>query len=538
MTAMDRFFDELAGQQQAKSDLNRSLAPAIAQNPEEYARAVRLQGLTGIDAGLLVNDPETRKAAEARSTMGRLDLDGLLKHSPKTAAFLSNPNNAGYSHDDADGLSAIEQLFRQGSDVLLRSPLAGAVKGAGSVVSGASKFLDIGARAIDRPIRSAFGDEIANMFWYEPGAIDTPFGKLSADPFYNLRGSGQYLKQNGADIAAPRERQNLATDVAEGVGQLGFQIAQFLATGGAGTVASMYAQGVDVMADKTAKDNASQANKDVAMLAGGSITAITEKYGLDKILNRVPPAIKNRTLRFLADTAVAGGIEASQEVAEGLLHDISRYYLTNENASEIGQGFSREATAAGLSAAIVRSALGIRGHRQAQQDQAFFEALGDATKNSKTLQRLPEKARDVIAALQGEGQQNVYVDARQAMAYFQSAQVDPDSLPAGEQLREAAALGGDWVVPMADFAANIAPTDHLQGLMEDLRLRPGDMSPRELRLAEANQSPTISPDTEVRQEMIDTDGNQVVVTRQYGELMAEYKQRETTIEELVRCLAS
>lgn len=114
----------------------------------------------------------------------------------------------------------------------------------------------------------------------------------------------------------PQNCQTLGTDVAGGIGQIGGQIATHLLTAGTLTVPTLLAQGADVMADKTAKDIADPALKDTAIIAGGAITAITEKYGLDKLLNRVPPEVKNRTLRFMADKVAAGGIEAGQEFAE------------------------------------------------------------------------------------------------------------------------------------------------------------------------------------------------------------------------------
>lgn len=166
------------------------------------------------------------------------------------------------------------------------------------------------------------------------------------------------------------------------------------------------------------------------------------------------------------------------------MHDITRYVMTNRDAP-ILDGVDREATAAALSAAIVRTALGVRGYRQAQQQEEFFKALGDNAKASKLRERMPDRFRVLVEKYTENGPlQNVYVPADRFQQYFQSVGMDPVQVARDVGVTnydEALATGGDLAIPMADFATVIAPTDHLQGLMEDLRLRQEDMTPREAR---------------------------------------------------------
>ena len=154
--------------------------------------------------------------------------------------------------------------------------------------------------------------------------------------------AGKGWKMVGDKLAPPVERQNLATDVSSGIGQLSGQIGLALLSGGVSSVTSMgtmLAQGADVMGSKIAKDqdtsgwfaDASQNTRDLATVAGAAITPLTERYGLDKLLNRVPPAIKNRFLRFVADKAAAGGIEAAQELIDGT---IAQAALHNDERAE------------------------------------------------------------------------------------------------------------------------------------------------------------------------------------------------------------
>ena len=156
--------------------------------------------------------------------------------------------------------------------------------------------------------------------------------------------AGKGWKMVGDKLAPPVERQNLATDVSSGIGQLSGQIGLALLSGGVSSVTSMgtmLAQGADVMGRKIAKDqdtsgwfaDASQNTRDLATVAGAVITLLTERYGLDKLLNRVPPAIKNRFLRFVADKA-AGGIEAAQELTDGTIAQAAQAALHNDERAE------------------------------------------------------------------------------------------------------------------------------------------------------------------------------------------------------------
>lgn len=469
-----------------QSEFRSSVYVAAQQKPDEEAVYQKMADRWGLPVDTV---RAKRPELEMQEKIESFDYEKAIKENPKLSEFFANPKNAAVAQDDFNNLSGLEKLMAHGKDY------AGALgqgvigQGIGSTLSGVSNLIDVGARAIDRPVRAMFGDRVANAFWYEPARI----GGVATDPFQALQDAGKGFKQIGEAMAPPKERQTLGTDVVQGIGQLGSQIALYLLTGGTATTAALYAQGADIMADKTAKDVADPALRDTATLAGGAVTALTEKYGLDKILNRMPPQVKNRTLRFIADKLAAGGIEAAQEFTEGLLHDVTRRVLTNEDAKLL-EGVDREMTAAGLSAAIVRSALGVRGLRSAQQTEDFFTALGDSSKASTLRERLPERFQALVERYTQDGPvQNVFVPAEKFVEYFQSVGMDPQQIAAeagAKNLDEALATGGDIVIPMANFATTIAPTDHLQGLMQDLRLRQDELTIRETRLEEANRDET------------------------------------------------
>lgn len=506
-----------------QNQLNAAMAVGIKAQPDTEAQLQKLSERTGVPLEAV---RIKRQDVEIQDKLANFDYERVTKENPKLSAWLSDPANAAIAHDDWENLSAFEQLVTRAAD--LPRAMAGGVVGdvAGRTLSGFSELLDVGARAIDRPVRSAFGDEFANQFWYKPES--TTVAGVNLDPLASLRATGKALKDAGDWIKPPQDRQNLATDVAGGVGQIGGQIAMFLLTGGAITTATMLAQGADTMADKIENDVADQAMKDSAVVVGGAVTAITEKYGLDKLLNRVPPAIKNRTMRFIADKAAAGGIEAAQEFTEGLLQDIARKVMVNEDA-ELLEGVGREMTAAGLSAAIVRAALGVRGHRQAQQQEEIIKSLTDQAAASKLRERYPEKFQSYIDQLTKDGPvENIFIPADQFRTYFQSVDMDPAVIASQlgvQNYHEAVTAGTDVVIPTSAFVTQLSGTDHLQGLWDDLRLSQEALTRRELRVQEMNREPL---DQELAAAMAgEADTSSEAYQRAYNHFMGELKGRFT-----------
>ena len=438
-----------------------------AQEAEKRNLSANIKKMLGEDIAPSIIDPveDARRVRQAQ-------MDHGIQQSASLRKWIENdPGNAGLiDAEDVGVLTRTADLFRSAGKGVVSDVF-------GSTLGGVASMLDITTRNMGRllPVMPQY------LFQSELAQQIRPWSTAAKDV--------------GGFIDVPGERKNLATDVAGASGQLAGQIAAAVLTGGAASGAMLYAQGVDQMATKTAMDDASQEAKDSAMIMGGAWTYLTEQYGIDKLLNRVPPEIKNRTMRFIADKFVAGGIEAAQEFTEGLMHDITRRVLTNKDAG-ILDDIGHEMTVAGLSAALVRTALGIKGHRVAAQQQAFFEGLGDASKESKLRERLPEKWKEWIDTASADGPiQNVFVGAQEFTTYFQGQAIDPAILAKTlgiEDYQAALDRAGNIAIPVGNFAEQIAPTDHLQGLMQDLKLSPMELSGREAAIAEANKESSIA----------------------------------------------
>ncbi len=476
---MNEYSDSI--QKDQAETLRGSLMAAGNGNADQEAALQKLAARTGVPVeAVRMKKPEI----ELQDRLNTFDYDKAFKESPKLSTWLADPKNAAIAHDDWENLSGIERTFRYGKDYA--GSLAGGVVGdtVGRTLSGAGELYGVAVRSLDRAMGAVMPKAVMDVM-HAP--IPTPW---FVDPEQILKRPGAQLKAAGDYMKPAPERQTLGTDVAGGIGQIGGQIAVFFATGGTLTTASMMTQGADIMAEKTAKDIADPAMRDTAILAGGAITAITEKYGLAAILNRVPPEVKNRTLRFIADKVAAGGIEAGQEFAEGLLHDIARKTLTNKDA-ELLQGAGREMSAAALSAAIVRTALGVKGHGRAKQQEDFVRALTDQAGESKLRERMPAAFKNYLDQITAGGPvENVFIPADRFSEYFQTAGLDPAveaSRLGAQNFAEASLAGGDVMISTSDFVTQMSGSDHLQGLWNDLRFQQGDMTLREANEFEKNR---------------------------------------------------
>lgn len=463
-----------------ENGLRVSMLDGLPKKPDEEAQLQRLSAASGVPVDAL---RYTRPEVELQQRMDSFDYKKAIAETPALAEFFSDPANASVAHDSWEGMGAAEKIWTKGKDYV--GALGGGVVGdaIGGVVSGFGELYGTAARSMDRGLSAILPQAAQDV-------LHAKVVPWFLDPEQILKRGSQPMKQVGDWMKPPVARQGLDTDVVGGIGQLGGQIATYLLTGGIGAASTMYAQGADVMANKIAKDVADPALKDTAIVAGGAITAITEKYGLDKILNRVPPAIKNRTMRFLADTLAAGGIEAAQELTEGLLHDLARKTLTNSDAEVLG-GVGREMTAAGISAAIVRAALGAKGYRHAQEQENVLRAALDTAADSKLRERMPEKYQSFLERVTQNGPlENIFIPAEQFKTYFQSQNMDDAAV--AEKLGatnyvEAIAAGTDVVIPSASFVTQLASTDHANALLQDIRFNQGDMTSREAKLYEQNK---------------------------------------------------
>ncbi len=121
--------------------------------------------------------------------------------------------------------------------------------------------------------------------------------------------------------------------------------------------------------------------------------------------------------------------------------------------------------------------------QKARQTATFIDKASKAAEASKLRTRDPEAYRALVKSQAEEtGATHVYVDAAAVQAYYQSDSYDPDGDPFAvyeDQANEAAATGGDVVIPIADALTDLVGTAGWEAIKPDMRLVAGGVSPRE-----------------------------------------------------------
>ena len=120
---------------------------------------------------------------------------------------------------------------------------------------------------------------------------------------------------------------------------------------------------------------------------------------------------------------------------------------------------------------------------QARREGVSLDKLAKGVEASKLRTRDAEALRGALQAQAEEtGATDVYIPGEAARTYFQSDSYDPDSDPFAkyeDQANEAAATGGDVVIPLADALTDLVATPAWEALRPDMRLAAGGLSQRE-----------------------------------------------------------
>ena len=346
----------------AREDASIASKVGLEQSTEETAKIIDLSSRSGLSKEVVQTDP---KSIERR--LKENDVAQAAEKHPVFGRWMSEPENVSLVQDELPIWSAISEA----SD-FTRSLGSGGV----SIGTGFSGLADI---------NNAVTNKLTGLL---PDGMEKPFREFEAklndsipdvvDRFINpsrvLRGGGEAFRAI-ADFIRP-EDQGFFDQVAEGLGQLGAQVVLAVLTGGTSTTVLMAGQGADQLAQKGRAEGATREELDNAVLLGATVTAASEKIGLDKLLDRFPPAIKNKIGQKIADIFIGGGIEAAQEAVESILHDVVETFTFDED-QPIGGEAAQEGAVAFVVGAIMRglTAGRLRNVEKAEKAQDHSERL-------------------------------------------------------------------------------------------------------------------------------------------------------------------
>lgn len=281
----------------------------------------------------------------------------LQRVAPQTANwFGASPDRVRLGIDDFDRLSGVERAAVGVADVA-RSLPGGLIDVIGRPIEAFGDFL---ARA---PARRAAAVEPAieahlalledeNSEFYNPQAAagfrdryremlerEASPGSWMDDVYREggglIRDVGSGVRAFGEWVEAPEERQGLHTDIGGGVGQVVGFVAMALVSGGL-SAAGMAGTGMSIQSEQLEEAGVDLDSPEAmaGVLAGGAITAITERVGLDRLFRLLPPEGKRRLAGILQRVVVSAGIEGAQEAVEEMGQNIVTAVTDGQDITE------------------------------------------------------------------------------------------------------------------------------------------------------------------------------------------------------------
>lgn len=538
----DQFLEDLQKRNGADTAaLKTSMVKAARAKPDDTARILDLSKRTGVAPDLI---PEFKDDVEERAFLGDIDYDRLNKNMPATAAWLAaDPHNAALSKDDIDVLGRIERTFSS----IKRGWAKGSVQ---DELGGLHYRSFLGELdSVEESRRQKLKGDLGYLGREEAGVFGAP-EYVSGQTAYTAR---QLLSSVREGIKGAAVGASAGALTAAAIGQAGPQIAApeeivtvpaFATAGGrtgyiAAAAMQSYRQEVGFAFDEFAdlkdldgapmdRDIARGAAAAVGLLNAGLDTAGNVALakmipGLDKLLSRGPKdAIKQLLVRptFRAALADAGKRWAKAATIEGVTEAVQELViiLGRESGQGVsGQEFSPDDAGddaariarAGIDALVGAGGVGAAGAgyqayqgsrevRTANQNQRVLQALGDGATQSKVRERLPAKFQELVAKIRDRGDVDaVRIDGETFVKYFQSQGGDPYEVARAvmgddKPLREAVEAGNDLAIPIDAYAAHLAATPHHQAIMQDLRLRPEDMTAREAQAFEKERETRVA----------------------------------------------
>lgn len=451
----------------------RSVAFNVALTPaQQEAEFSNLAEILKVPVATVRNRPDMAKQERLAGVF-----ESLADRSPKTADWLSDPENAKLAHDDTENGAKIEGLF--GYLSLAKQSLKNALPMAGKGINEAlynlgtlSDFL-LGESEMRKAMN---GGADPGQFWRDN--ID----------YYNriIKGNEKVTPGSKAQELAKMAFDSVAGNV----------VTLPLGVAGKAPLLAGFAATAPGQLEDYLKAGYSPVQSAYFSLSNKAMEGLTELIGVQHLYKAGKPLGKKIASFMLGDlfgeeinTAYSALMDKGTLKPDMTLADFGQQVVDTAIVT---------AAAGGIQGAMLHPVAKLSQEYQRNQQAAlnknFMLALGEAAGESKLRQRLPEKFQELVKRLKEGGDiENVYIPADQFKTYYQEKGLDPakeiDALLEGgaAQYTEALAAGGDIVIPIEVYANKLAASEHHAALVEHSRLHPGDDTAFEAAQFEADQ---------------------------------------------------
>lgn len=504
--ALDDFLNAVNSDAPAQKDYASGLTLAFDSNPDEEAKKQRLERSTGVPA-LLMDEP-VRKQAELQQFVTSPAVQSL-EQSPRTAEWLSNPENAKIAHDDIESLTAIEKLARTGF-----GKQGGSTLGFGTTTDqqAGKRAKSIGGAFVNALLASpekvneglaGTGEILADFVDWSLAAFpdETGMRKKVADTARESRQFWGKAAEKKMGKFAPQSAESYFSQAGSSIGTS--LLAAPFGMGGEGAALGMFGLFADGGYGKMREAGVSMPVAGALSVSNSAMEGLTEKLGLDALYKGSAPVLKKAVQFVMGDlageelnTLYSALVDKVTITPDMTMGDVVQQVVDTAIVTSIAgpaQGLGTHSAA--------KASEKLYGQYQVQQEAKrqsdFLIALGDSVKASKTYARLPEKVQELVKQIKQDGDvQDVYVPVDKFTELFQSQGMD--ARQAAEQILsdpsrfyEAQATGGDIAIPLEEFA-RLADAPFYGELAKDARTSLAGMTAREAEAFGQDQEKTVN----------------------------------------------
>jgi GNAT superfamily N-acetyltransferase len=556
---------------QAQANMNE----ALKINPDQHAQVTNLSKQSGVPEFAVESNPAP---VEHQLKLDQIDFNEMSKRNPNTAKYLTDFNNSIIAQDDIDVLQSLEDAVTTvrdyGSDIATGFEKGGLTVEAAEI--GLNRMYSVigqGEAVTDEQIQrlQELEEQLASPvddYGFIMGAPITAAEQLPIMGSVLWEGIkfGAGGAATGALVAGVPTLGRGAVAGAKFGGKLGLRFG--IAKGAFDLEAGLAFNEFSALED----DQGNLMDPEIAGYAAatvGGINAVLEALSLRALGRTVTPVmkrlIKSRVKQSLATETGREVLTrlgkryaeavATETVTEGLQEfvtivggEVAKFSdeesFTEQNLESILDNvFSAEtgervldAAEKGAQASILLAAPGVtveavmdkrQRERLSESEQLRIDAVNDISEQSKLRERDKESFKQFVEEADGDANTHVFIDGAQTSLYLQEktpeeVEADPALKLLNEQAREAAVLGADVQVPIADFAAELVGTEHYNQLRDSMTMSTDGISPfrqeqvtqetesyisRLMNEAQENTSEYVEAQeiyTQVRDQLIDT----------------------------------
>lgn len=508
--------DPLVDDLRRRQRQDAALALVRDGNPDKAGRANELARVFNVPADTIErNLPQFEAADHQRQAVE------MMQAYPAIGKWAAEPRHAAVGRDDIPHLARISRAFHvydqqraarvAASSAMFRARFGDLTAPAAPAPTFGNFFRGIGSDFVQQinEIRSgarlAFGDLVGDMFSpaRRPGVPFVPdYGRQHEEQAYGV--AEATIREN-----QPAFKSDIMRGVYSGVSSLAQILPATAASILTGNPAPVLAYaGLSTSAPAYAKYRTRGATARQAALGAsgeGSVEVLTELLPMKFVVGRFGKA------GFGEFVAGLLGRELPSEQIATHVQDAIDASIANPNMT-LGQYLKGRPSAftQTLVATLTQSLLlGGPSHlvhhlsRQEEADQAgangaLLDEIGSVAQDSKTRTRDPEAFRRFIEEHSaGSPVENIYIPGEKLRELQQSASMDDQGFfgAYASQIVEAAATGGDIVIPLSEAAAHLSGTPAWDAIKADARLTPGGMSLNEAKSfedAKANEMKAMS----------------------------------------------